>query len=259
MNDRVRRWVGGAAVLAALVSAGGAVAHDDRDRGEDSVSAVARRVSAGASLLRDHTRTRTSERLHERAHRFEQAVDDGSKRVVNEEWRALREAFERVRREASGRDPEAEFLVSHLAEDVARGDQLVGRSGDEWNDDAKRDTEPGVHPLVNGEICLGTRNVGPRPCPQPRESITFSVPRGIDILRQVNAEWRDFGRGAVAEVYINDRLVWSADVAKGWDPDGKRLDMRIWPGSTITLRTGNGEPFWVRKLDLEAGSDADRF
>ena len=104
--------------------------------------------------------------------------------------------------------------------------------------------------FVQSEVCIGTNRVGPRPCPAARETLTFRLPRDARVVRKIDAVWRDHGRGAKAQVYVDDRFVWETDVAKDWDPDGRELDLRVGSGSTITVRS-TGDPVWLRSLDVE--------
>ena len=233
---------------------------DDRRNPRERLEPLAHRIAGAASLLYGVERNRATERFHESTHHFEDILDDRRERRIDDDWRAVREAYDEVRRRGVRRDAQTEFILTHLAEDMERGDRVVAHveSGGGGGYPGGGE-EAGRLALIDRETCVGWNRVGPRPCPSARDSVTFSIPRSVKVLRQVNAEWRDFGRGANAEVYVNDRLVWRTDVAKDWDPDGKRLDMRIWPGSTITLRSGNGDPIWIRRLDIEAARDEGRF
>ena len=57
---------------------------------------------------------------------------------------------------------------------------------------------------------------------------------------------------------MNDRLIWRADVARNWDGDSKSLDVRVPTGSTLTVRSSNGDPIWIRRLTAETLATASR-
>jgi hypothetical protein len=226
------------------------VAHE-RDEGQSGsardLRELASQITGGASLLVDVSSSRATQNFHDRAHHFEGSVKQQDRRV-GYEWRDVHSSFEEVRRAARGDDARIAFLVSHLREDLAEGDPLVasystgsGRGG------AGSD---GRISFIDQETCVGTGRSG-KPCHPPRESLTFKIPRDVAVISRIDGEWRDYGRGANAEVYVNDRLVWRTDVAKEWDGDGQSLDVRVPPGSTLTVRSSTGDPIWIRRLTAE--------
>jgi hypothetical protein len=113
--------------------------------------------------------------------------------------------------------------------------------------------------FIDHESCVGTRK-SDRQCATPRESLTFRIPREVAVINRLDGEWRDFGRGSNAEIYVNDRLVWRSDVNKDWDGDGTALNVRVAPGSTLTVRSSTGDPIWIRRLTAEtlATASADQ-
>jgi hypothetical protein len=146
-----------------------------------------------------------------------------------------------------------EFILDHLENDIEAGDQIVGR-GDRDEDSS---TSSDRASLIRSETCLGDHRVGPHPCPSPREAITFRIPREATVLKGVSGEWRDFGRGGKALVYLNDRAIWESDVARDWDSDGRNFNLRVPRGSTITLVSKNGDPIWIRRFEIEFGRESD--
>jgi hypothetical protein len=50
-------------------------------------------------------------------------------------------------------------------------------------------------------------------------------------------------------------VVWESDVAKDWDSDGRDLDVRVRPGSTVTLVSKTGDPMWVRRFEVDYQSE----
>ncbi len=229
--------------------------HDDAlDR---DLLEVANRIEGGAALLDEIASSREVDDFHDRARRFQRALDDDSRgRRILEDWRELREQFRRLEGLRGARNARVDFLFTHLAEDVAAGDRIVGRGGFGGPDAG---STPGRVSFVRGEACVGVKRVGPKPCPSPRGDLTFRIPREVSVIRKISGEWRDFGRGAVAQIYVDDRFVWGSDVAKDWDSDARSdLGLRVAPGSTITVVSQQGDPLWVRRLDIEYEGDDDR-
>lgn len=219
----------------------------------DDLSDIAARIVGGATLLQDVASGREVDDLHERAHHIERMLEEDRGRAhVGEDWEELRAAFDRVKRSRSGRsrDDRVRFLVEHLENDIEAGARIAGRAGP-----GRPSGEAGRLTLIDRETCVGDARVGPRPCPSPRDAVTFRLPRDVDVIRRISAEWRDFGRGSKARVYLNDRLVWETDVARDWDPDGRALNLRVPRGSTITVTSRGGEAIWIRRLELEAGRE----
>jgi hypothetical protein len=245
-------------ILAALVlllglSSGVAHSRDDRPPGRTrrDLRELAAKITGGASLLVDVASSRATQTFHDRAHRFEGAVE--RRDHVADDWREVRSSFEAARQSARREDDgRITFLLSHLQEDLAEAAPLVGSYAGESAPPPNGGTESsnGRISFIDRETCVGTGSSG-RPCPTPRDSLTFRIPRDVAVINRLDGEWRDFGRGANAEIYVNDRLVWRTDVARDWDGDGTPLDVRIPPGSTLTVRSSTGDPIWIRRLTAE--------
>ncbi|MGH7805260.1 MAG: hypothetical protein ACREQJ_13010 [Candidatus Binatia bacterium] len=234
-------------LLTVAVSAGAA----DRN-----LRVVAERIVGGAALMREIDRDRPIDEFYDRARRFADLARGSTGRGdVSEEWRRLRSSYRTARKEARrGREEGWSFLTSHLDEDFAAGDRLIGSVADgpaTGTGEARRVS------LIRSETCVG-RNKTDHACPNRRDTLTFSLPRDVKVIRRFDTEWRDFGANGNGELYINDRLVWREDVNKDWDGDGKDLNLRIPAGSVITLRSANGDPIWVRKLTVDVLEREDR-
>jgi len=241
--------------LVLLLGVSPAVAHerDDNPPGHSrrDLRELAAQITGGASLLVDVASSRATQAFHDRAHRFEDAVEQRDH--VGDDWREVRSSFEAARRAARREDdPRIAFLVSHLQEDLAEAAPLVGSyaGGSAPPPSGGTVGADGRISFIDQETCVGTGRSG-RPCSSPRDSLTFRIPRDVAVINRLDGEWRDFGRGANAEIYVNDQLVWRTDVAKDWDGDGKSLDVRIPPGSTLTVRSSTGDPIWIRRLTAE--------
>lgn len=250
-------------VIVLLLGLSSAVAADDRDDSPPGhtrrdLRELAAQITGGAALLVDVASSRPAQAFHDRAHTFEESLGRGRKHL-DDDWREVRSSFEAARRSARRDDPRTTFLVSHLQEDLAEADLLVRSYASESAPPPSGGTvgSGGRISFIDQETCVGTGRSG-RPCPTPRDSLTFRIPRDIAVISRLDGEWRDFGRGANAEIYVNDRLVWRTDVAKDWDGDGTSLDVRIPPGSTLTVRSSNGDPIWIRRLTAETLATASR-
>jgi hypothetical protein len=242
-------------VLVLLLGLSSVIAHARDDsppaRSRRDLREVAAKITAGASLLVGVDSSRATEAFHDRARRFEDGV--GRRDHLGDEWRELRSSFEAARQSARGdRDPRITFLISHLQEDFAQAAPLVGSYAGESAPRPGGGTvgSDGRISFVDQETCVGTGRAG-KPCSTPRDSLTFRIPRDVAVINRLDGEWRDFGRGSNAEIYVNDRLVWRTDVAKDWDGDGTALDVRIPPGSTLTVRSSTGDPIWIRRLTAQ--------
>jgi hypothetical protein len=244
-------------LCSALVLIAPALAHETgsaTDSGD--YRRIVRRLVGGASLLYDMKRNRSTATLHERIHHFEEMVDErgADPAHLGRDWAGVRDAFRDARKSLSfnDRDRRLDFVISHLADDVAAGDRVFGRGGGGgW-------TEPSGaarHSFLTREACVGVNNVKPRPCPTPDDDLTFRIPPQVDVIRRISAQWRDYGRGAKAQVYVDGRLVWQTDVAKDWDADARDLDVRVRPGSKLTVRSANGDPIWIRALEVDFATD----
>ncbi|MGH7858227.1 MAG: hypothetical protein ACREQY_12960 [Candidatus Binatia bacterium] len=252
MKTRGRAIRFGLAAIVVLMVAS-AAAHEtggwgSRNEGFDD---VVRRIAGGAGLLHDLERSRATSAFRDRAHHLDEMLGDRRVRPehVERDWRLLHEAFVDARRSASD-DRRVDFLVMHLAEDVAAGDRLVGRTGGGFFP-PPGSQGPGQHSFLRGETCVGVNAAQPRPCAKPDESRTFPVPPDVSVIRRIKGEWRDYGRGVKAQVLVDGRLVWQTDVSKDWDTDARDVEVRVRPGSKLTVRSSNGDPLWLRRLEIE--------
>jgi hypothetical protein len=244
-------------LLLGLSSAVAANDRDDRPPGghtRHDLRELAAQITGGAALFVNVSSSSAAQAFHDRAHHFEESLGRRSDHVADD-WRDVRRSFEAARRSVRREeDPRITFLVSHLQEDLAEADSLVGSYAGAPGPPPSGD---GRISFIDQETCVGTGRSG-RPCPTPRDSLTFRIPRDVAVIKRLDGEWRDFGRGANAEIYVNDQLVWRSDVGKDWDGDGTSLDVRIPPGSTLIVRSSNGDPIWIRRLTAETLATADR-
>jgi hypothetical protein len=256
-TDKPRRWTALVTILGLAASSAIGLARAraqafDEER-FDKLESVIHRIAGGAAILSDLSSSDAARDLDESARRLEQLISEGatSPRRMANDWRRLREAYSRLNRERNSRDPRMQFVLGHLGQDLAMGDRIVGRdvSGD-YSDRPFADSVRHAV-ILDQTTCIGWNIVGPHPCPSPRREMTFRLPRDATHIRKISGEWRDYGRGARAQVYVDKNAVWETDVAKGWDSDGRDLDVRVWPGSTITLVSKNGDPMWVRKFEID--------
>jgi len=232
----------------------------DSGAAEPTLREAAERVAGGASLVGGSGGGRGGEEFSSAAARFADAVrNNAAKKDVAKEWRRVKKSYRAIRRDGErSRDPRWSFLISHLDEDVAVVDRSLGDVGEDGDGGTG---EPRTISLLRSEACIGT-NAGEHACKNSRQTVTFALPRGTTGIRRIDAEWRDYGRSANAEVYLDDRMVWREDVNKDWDGDGKDLNLRTTGRSTITLRSSNGDPIWIRKLTVEvveSESDSSRY
>jgi hypothetical protein len=248
--------------LVLLLGVSPAVAHEADDtpsgRTRPDLRALAAKITGGASLLVDVSSSRATQAFHDSAHHFEDAVE--RRDHVADDWREVRSSFEAARRDARRQDdPRITFVISHLQEDLAEAAPLVGSYAGESAPPPSGGTvgSNGRVSFINRETCVGTERSN-RPCSTPRDSLTFRIPREVAVINRLDGEWRDFGRGANAEIYVNDQLVWRTDVAKDWDGDTTSLNVRIPPGSTLTVRSSTGDPIWIRRLTAETLATASR-
>jgi hypothetical protein len=265
MEDQMRPRFAILPLLVLLLGLSPAGAHDDPAGAHErapghtqrDLRQLAVQIVGGASLLVDVSPSASSVvEFHKRAHHFEESLGR-SRDHVDGDWRDLRSAFRAASKAARrGRDPRIGFLLSHLEEDLAAGDQLVGAHASAPPPSGSV-TGPGRLSFIDRETCVGT-NRGAKACNGSRDTLTFSIPRDVTVISRLDAEWRDFGGSAKGEIYVNDRLVWRTDVARNWDTDAKSLDVRIPPGSTLSVRSSNGDPIWIRRLSAETRREADR-
>jgi hypothetical protein len=237
-------------VLLLGLSAAVAEARDDGPPGRSrrDLRELAAKITGGASLLAGAASSRPTQAFQESARQFENAVRRRDN--VSDDWREVRSSFEEARQSARRNDdPRITFLVSHLQEDLNEADPLVASYAGQPAPPPSG-TSGGRISFIDRETCVGTVR-SDRDCDNPRDSLTFRIPRDVTVINRLDGEWRDYGRGANAEIYVNDRLVWRSDVNRDWDGDGKSVDVRIPPGSTLTVRSSTGDPIWIRKLTAE--------
>jgi hypothetical protein len=237
-------------VLALLLLASPVLAQDgSRRHARRDLRELASQITGGASLLADTAPSRTTRAFHERAQRFEESLRQRGR--VKDDWRELRSAFEAARRSGGQSYPRTTFLMTHLQEDLAEGDALIAAHASApppAGGDAPG--APRHVSFVDRETCIGTGRSG-KPCPSPQQDLTFRIPRDVAVITHLDGEWRDYGRPTSAEIYVNDRLVWRSVVNAEWDADGEAVNVRIPPGSTLTIRSATGDPIWIRRLTAE--------
>ena len=240
-------------LLLGLAPAG---AHDGPADARDRAPGLARRdlrqlatqIVGGASLLVDVSSAPSAVEFHKRAHHFEESLGR-NRDHVDDDWRNLRSAFPPASQSASrGRDPRIGFLLAHLEEDLAAGDRLLASHATAPPGGSVGG--PGRLSFIDQQTCVGGNRIA-NSCPNARDTLTFSIPRDVAAITRLDAEWRDFGRTTNGEIYVNDRLVWQSDVARDWDTDAQTLDIRVPPGSTLSVRSSNGDPIWIRRLDAD--------
>ena len=245
-----------AALLIFALHAGDALAHEDDPAAPNDLAPVAHRITGGASLLQDLIQSSATKRFHQRAHHFEEVVGNRGGRHLAEDWRKVRAAFQQVRRERRGGETRYDFLMAHLGGHLADGDALVGRQA-AAPPPSGRVTGSGRLSFIDRETCVGTKR-GANSCKSSSDTLTFSIPRDVAAISRLNAEWRDFDGDADGEIYVNDRLVWHTALTRDWDTNAKSLDVRIPPGSTLSIRSSNGDPIWIRRLSAETLREGDR-
>ena len=214
------------------------------------LSAISDRILGGAFLLRRLEPTYTIEDFYEKAHHFQRAVRTwragGSH--LRRNFTELEEVFRNIRYSYSRRsqDNEVEFILTHLREDVEAAGRLVGQV-------RRSSLSPALYSygFIQGEVCVGENSAGPRPCPKPKAVLTFPLPREASAITQVLGEWRDYGLPAKAQVILNGVSVWQTDVKKKWDQDARALNFPVSPRSTLTIRSANGDPIWIRRLEIQ--------
>ena len=109
--------------------------------------------------------------------------------------------------------------------------------------------------FIREETCLGGNAAGKRPCPNQTNVLTFRLPRGTARVTNLVGEWRDYGLKGKLLVHIDGVRVWRTDVKKKWDRDRKILDHPVPSGATVSLRSENGDPVWVRRFEVKYARD----
>lgn len=214
------------------------------------LSAISDRILGGASLLRRLEPTYATEDLYKRTLHFQRAVRtwEAGGSHLRRDLTELEEAFHGVLRSYPGRsqDGAVEFILTHLREEVEAAERIVRQVG-------PSSLPPSFYSygFLQREVCVGENAAGPRPCPKPRAALTFPLPRDTAVVAQLLGEWRDYGLRGKAQVIINGVAVWETDVKSGWEQDARTLDFPVSPGSTLTIRSANGDPIWIRRLEIQ--------
>ena len=109
--------------------------------------------------------------------------------------------------------------------------------------------------FIREETCLGGNAAGKRPCPNQTNVLTFRLPRRAARITNLVGEWRDYGLKGKLLVHIDGVRVWRTDVKKKWDRDSKALDHAVPSGATVSLRSENGDPIWLRRFEVKYARD----
>lgn len=214
------------------------------------------RIVGGTSLLHAHRPSFSTRSLHEAALRFQQAGRFRTDRL-RQQYAELTAAFRNVRASYGfALDREVEFILTHLQQDLRA---LDGRLASAW--DAFPPSSPEFpssfasevysHGFIQAETCLGANAGGKRPCPSQTNVLTFRLPRGAARITNLVGEWRDYGLKGKLLVHIDGVRVWRTDVKKKWDRDRKLLDHPVPSGATVSLRSENGDPIWIRRFEVK--------
>ena len=214
------------------------------------------RIVGGASLLHSHRPDFSTRALHEAALRFQQA---GRFRTdqLRRQYAELTAAFREVRASHGfALDREMEFILTHLQQDLRA---LDGRFASAWDafPPASPEFPPSfasevyAHGFIQSKTCLGANAAGKRPCPNQTNVLTFRLPRDAARITNLVGEWRDYGLKGKLLVHINGVRVWRTDVKKKWDRDRKRLNHPVPAGATVSLRSENGDPIWIRRFEVK--------
>jgi hypothetical protein len=210
------------------------------------LDALTGRIVGGTSLLLAHQPDFRTRALHEAALRFQQSRY-ASPAGLRRQYAALTAAFSNVRQTRGFvLDPEAEFILVHLQQDIRALDGRLTRT---------RRSLPSVatgysHGFIQQETCLGGNPVGKRPCPAPTRMLRFRLPRGAERVTHMVGEWRDYGLKGELEVRIDGARVWRTDVKKKWDRDSRVFNHPVSPGATISLHNTTGDPVWIRRFEI---------
>lgn len=214
------------------------------------------RIVGGASLLHAHRPDFSTRALHEAALRFQQAGRFRTDRL-RRPYAKLTAAFREVRAaHGFALDHEMEFILTHLQQDLRA---LDGRLASAWEAfppsrpefPSSFASEVYSHGFIQAETCLGGNAAGKRPCPHQTNVLTFRLPRGAARITNLVGEWRDYGLKGKLLVHIDGVRVWRTDVKKKWDRDRKLLDHPVPSGATVSLRSENGDPIWIRRFEIK--------
>lgn len=205
------------------------------------------RIVGGTSLLRAHRPSLSTRALHEAALRFQQARYSRTGRL-RRQYAELTAAFRNVRASYGfALDREVEFILAHLQQDIRA---LDGRLVSTF-DPSPPSFQVYSYGFIREETCLGGNVAGKRPCPNQTNVLTFRLPRGAARITNLIGEWRDYGLKGKLLVHIDGVRVWRTDVKKKWDRDRKLLDHPVPSGATVSLRSENGDPIWIRRFEVK--------
>ncbi len=214
------------------------------------------RIVGGTSLLHAHRPSFNTRALHEAALRFQQSVYSRTG-TSRRQYAELTAAFRTVRTSHGfALDREMAFILTHLQQDLRA---LDGRLASAWDTfpptrsefPSFRSSEVYAHGFIQAETCLGGNAAGKRPCPNQTNVLTFRLPRGAARITNLVGEWRDYGLKGKLLVHIDGVRVWRTDVKKKWDRDRKLLDHPVPAGATVSLRSENGDPIWIRRFEVK--------
>ncbi len=204
------------------------------------------RIVGGTSLLRAHRPSSSTRALHEAALRFRQSVYSRTG-TSRKHYAELTGALRNVRTSYGfSPDREGEFILTHLQQDMRA---LDGRLVSTF-EPAPPSSRAYSYGFIRKETCLGGNAAGKRPCPSQPNVLTFRLPRGAARITNVVGEWRDYGLKGKILVHIDGVQVWRTDVKRTWDRDRKFLDHPVPSGATISLRSENGDPIWIRRFEV---------
>ena len=205
------------------------------------------RIVGGTSLLRAHRPSFSTRTLHEAALRLQQSIYSRTG-TSRRQYAELTAAFRNVRASHGfALDREVEFILTHLQQDIRA---LDGRLVSTF-EPSPPSSQVYSYGFIREETCLGGNADGKRPCPNQTNVLTFRLPRGAARITNLVGEWRDYGLKGKLLVHIDGVRVWRTDVKKKWDRDRKLLDHPVPSGATVSLRSENGDPIWIRRFEVK--------
>ena len=209
------------------------------------------RIVGGTALLGAHRPSLSTRALHEAALRFQQSRYSRTGRL-RRQYAELTAAFSNVRASYGfTSDHELEFILTHLQQDIRA---LDGRLGSRL-DPPPSSSRVYSYGFIREETCLGGNAAGKRPCPNQTNVLTFRLPHRAARITNLVGEWRDYGLKGKLLVHIDGVRVWRTDVRKKWDRDSKALDHSVPSGATVSLRSENGDPIWLRRFEVKYARD----
>ena len=215
------------------------------------------RIVGGTALLRAHRPSLSTRALHEAALRFQQSRHSRTD-TLRRQYAELTVAFRNVRVSYGfALDREVEFILVHLQQDIRAVDGRLVSTFDPSPSPSPSPSSSQVYSygFIREETCLGGNAAGKRPCPNQTNVLTFRLPRGTARVTNLVGEWRDYGLKGKLLVHIDGVRVWRTDVKKKWDRDSKSLDHPVPSGATVSLRSENGDPVWVRRFEVKYARD----